>query len=126
VSAFNTVHLSLACAKCGADAVTEVQFKYGSTWQHRYALGDALRWGGNDIGRPGEGRVVVDGIATSRCPACGLEVERDVYVFVEHGRIASVEPADRTHDFAGSGRTYIELPSSDESSRSPDPRRRRG
>jgi len=55
MGAFNTVRATLACPACGKVGEFEIQFEY--------RIGDALRWGGNQVGRPGAGRVRVEGLA---------------------------------------------------------------
>jgi hypothetical protein len=67
-----------------------------------------LKWDGNDIGKPGYRRVVVDGTA-EKCASCGYNAERDFYVFVEHDVIKAVEPASNRYDFARANQTYIVL-----------------
>jgi hypothetical protein len=110
MGSYNVVEdVAATCPRCGAGVSVGVQFKFGGTWQHRYVIGDVLRWDGNNIGRPGRSRVVVDGVSDSACPVCGYDDDWDFYVFVEHDRIARVTAADGTHDFIGAGTTYLEL-----------------
>lgn len=106
MGAFNVVRLGANCPQCKAPVEVRVQFKYGDTWQLEYAVGDEIRWGGNDIGVPGKKLVVVDGVAESPCPSCGYD-EWDFYVFVEDGRIARVTQADGSFDFVNARQTYI-------------------
>lgn len=108
MSAFNVVTITTACPGCQQSVAIRVQFKYGDTWQHEYEVGDRLNWGGNDIGKPGHKRVVVDG-AAEKCPSCAYDPECDFYVFVEHDVIVSIEPASNRYDFALTGKTYIIL-----------------
>lgn len=89
MTAFNTLQVRIACSRCGAPYRAEVQFRYGDTWQHVYAVGDRLSWGGNDVGVPGAGRVRVEGLA-GPCPACGTFVEVDI--FIEQDVIAGAAP----------------------------------
>ena len=110
MSAYNTVtDVPATCPQGQAKVSVGVQFKFGSTWQYRYILGDALHWGSNDIGTPGHERVVADGAADSSCPACGYEGDWDFYVFIERDRIVRVTQADGTHDFVRAGRSYLDL-----------------
>ena len=70
MSAYNTVtDVPATCPQCQAKGSVRVQFKFGATWQYRYVFGDALRWGGNEVGTPGRVRVVADGAADAPCPA---------------------------------------------------------
>ncbi len=110
MSAYNVVDdVPATCPRCHAKVAVGVQFKFGATWQYRYAIGDVLRWGGNDVGMPGRARVVADGAADSPCPACGYEGDWDFYVFVERDRIAGVTDADGTYDFVRAGSTYVDI-----------------
>lgn len=72
MSAFNVLTADSSCPNCGRTATFEVQFKYGDTWQHRYTLGQQVRWGGNDIGIPGQKYVHVEAIG-GPCPYCGID-----------------------------------------------------
>jgi hypothetical protein len=86
-----------------------IQFKYGDTWQHTYDVGDPLRWGGNDIGEPGQKHVVVDAIAEDPCPNCGYGDEWSLYLHIENDRITRIETATDEYDFVKEGRTYVLL-----------------
>lgn len=108
MGAFNVVRDVAACPRCGSETPVAAQFKYGDTWQHSYVPGDLLRWGGNDIGSPGQPRVVVDAIAEAPCPSCGFE-GWDLYVFLENDRIDSVTTATGEYDFARAKATFIVL-----------------
>lgn len=110
MSAYNVVTDILAkCPRCRATVVIGVQFKFGATWQHRYGVGDTIRWGGNDVGRPGRARVVADGAADVPCPACGYEEDWDFYVLIEQDQIIGVVEADGTYDFVRSGNPYLDF-----------------
>jgi hypothetical protein len=106
VGAFNTVGSVSTCPQCLEEVPINVQFKYGSVWQHHYRIGDILRWGGNDRGQRGEVSVVVDAVAEA-CPNCGFDGDWDFYVFVTDGRITSVTPADGSLDFVSNGCGYL-------------------
>ena len=80
--------------------MTEVQFKYGDTWQFDYGLGDELKWGGNDIGDRDFELVVVDGAAD--CPVCKTELFLEIWV--EKNRFKEVVPSSFRFSFAE--RTY--------------------
>jgi hypothetical protein len=96
MSAFNTVVGLALCPQCGRSAEFEVQVKYGDTWQYCYAVGDKVRWGGNDVGTPGHKRVLVEGIG-GPCPLCRADA-LDFDVLVEDDQFTSIVPAaERRH-----------------------------
>ena len=68
-----------------------IQFKYGNTWQHKYRIGDQLKWGGNDKGSPEYRRVLVAGIA-GPCPVCGADY-LEFEVLIENGVLVAVSKA---------------------------------
>src|SRR5687768_5264007 len=109
MGAFNRLLTTVACPRCGGETTLAIQFKYGDTWQYDYRLGDSLRWGGNDVGKPGQRRVVVDGIAES-CAMCGASFPVEDYeILIEGDKIVSVKPATGSYDFAVIGENYIVL-----------------
>ncbi len=80
MSAFNILEAKLACPFCGQAGEFEIQFKYGDTWQHRYHLGDLLKWGGNDVGIADAKQVRIEGIG-GPCPNCKTNfVEFDLFL----------------------------------------------
>jgi hypothetical protein len=89
MSAFNTVRAECRCTACGKIGIFDVQFKYGHTWQIRYAVGDVLKWGGNDVGVEDAKKVRVEAIGgpCSNCGADGLEFD----VFLASNQIEKVE-----------------------------------
>lgn len=100
MGAFNTLKLPGPCPHCGQRTTIHVQFRYGSTWQHVYSLGEALRWGGNQKGDPSLARVAVEGIGS--CPLCGRDFEYDIIVV--DGVIRGVRlygPSRRAHSEHG-------------------------
>jgi hypothetical protein len=98
MGAFNTVEIRGTCPCCKKEVNLEVQFKYGDTYQYDYKLGDVITWGGNDIGKPGRSRVVVDGAAG--CPNCpGCDFDLDYEVWLEKDRIVAVKPVTGAYDF---------------------------
>jgi len=110
MSAFNVVAgVPATCPRCRATVSVAVQFKFGATRQHRYVVGDALGWGGNDVGTPGRVGVVVDGASDAPCPACGYTGDWDFYVFIEYDRITEVAEADGTYDFVRAGTSFLYL-----------------
>jgi hypothetical protein len=109
MGAFNTVLATVVCPRCHSRVQIPIQFKYGDTWQHEYAVGDPLRRGGNDIGSPGARSVVVAGVAGSSCPKCAYEEPWDFYVYIENNVISGVEPADGRHNFVAAHEGYLVL-----------------
>ena len=105
MGAFNTVETSGTCPCCKQAVNLEVQFKYGNTYQHHYKIGDVITWGGNDIGKPGRTRVVVDGVAV--CPDCDCDVDYEVWL--EKDKIVDVKPATGAYDFSSLDDAYIVL-----------------
>jgi len=90
MGAFNMLTAEASCPNCGHQVVFEVQFKYGDTWQHRYLLGEKIKWGGNDIGRPGYRRVRVEAIG-GPCSHCGFDnLEFDI--ILDEDRITTLMP----------------------------------
>jgi hypothetical protein len=107
MSAYNIVSAKLRCPTCTSDVAVSVQFKFGNTRQLHYETGDAIRWGGNDIGQPGNRHVVVDGVVAGPCPGCRVDGEWNVYVHIENDRITRVENATGQFDFAKEGSNYV-------------------
>lgn len=91
MSAFNRLHAQVRCPSCGNTPEQVIQFKFGDVWQHDYQLGDVLRWGGNDIGRPELAKVIVSG-SGEECPVCHARGE-DYVVVVESDVLAAVDAA---------------------------------
>ena len=109
MGAFNVVSTSVRCPRCGSLVSVRIQFKFGDTSQHEYVLGDELRWGGNDVGLPGQGHVVVDGVSEEPCPICGYVNEWNFYVHICYDVIERVASATGEFDFVGAGSTFIVL-----------------
>jgi hypothetical protein len=95
MGAYNVVTADVACPACAVVCAVRVQFKHGDTWQHEYAIGDSLRWGGNDIGQPQDGLVIADG-ASEGCPRCNHE--GDFEVWIRGGVIERVRSSSGTPD----------------------------
>lgn len=106
---YNIVRIQSACPKCGAQVPAEVQFKYGSTRQNAYEVGNELQWGANDVGERDLSQVVVDGVAEVTCKRCAKPRDVDFYIFVTGNAIERVETADGRFDFAKTGITYLAL-----------------
>lgn len=109
MGAFNVVHAAATCPRCRTVSEVAVQFKYGATRQYTYSVGDALSWGGNDVGWPGYHRVVVEGVVGDNCQSCGFDNDWIVYVQLQDDKIVGVEPATGGHDFAAARSTFIVL-----------------
>ena len=94
MGAFNTVEVVRIdpCLRCGDAGLIAVQFAYGDTQQYAYSIGDAIRWGGNDIGEPIQGEVRVLG-TPEHCRVCGLDVEDEYVLVIENDRIVRYEKA---------------------------------
>lgn len=100
---YNTVEISGTCP-CSNDQVKlEVQFKYGDTYLHHYKIGDVIKWGGIDIGKPGRSKVFVDGVAG--CPGCDRDLDYEVWL--ESDKIVDVKPATGDYDLASTDEEYI-------------------
>lgn len=105
MGAFNTVQISERCPCCTEEVDVEVQFKYGDTYQHRYKLGDVIKWGGNDIRRPGRSRVLAEGFAV--CPISDTELLYEVWL--ELDKVVAVTPDTGAYNLAtDEGYTVVE------------------
>jgi hypothetical protein len=96
MGAFNILVAETNCPNCGKLAKFEAQFKYGDTWQHRYSLGQQLKWGGNDIGYPGCKRVLIEAVG-GPCPHCQKD-DLDFDLLLESDRLVSIKPASKDRD----------------------------
>jgi hypothetical protein len=72
MSAFNILKAVCICPICGKSELFSIQFKYGSTWQYEYKIGETLRWGGNQIGVQTNKPVQVEAIG-GPCPNCATD-----------------------------------------------------
>jgi hypothetical protein len=79
MSAYNTLRVAVRCSNCANVSPHNIQFRYGDTWQYQYAIGDHIRWGGNDVGSPGARGVRVLG-TSEECPICGHSGDEFVIV----------------------------------------------
>ena len=90
MSAFNILKTVCTCPICGKVEQFSIQFKYGSTWQHQYEIGESLRWGGNEIGVRTAKPVRVEAIG-GPCPNCATDnIEFDL--MIEANQIKLVIP----------------------------------
>jgi len=99
MGAFNTLQIKTVCPSCETEVDINLQFKYGDTWQFKYEIGDILKWGGNDIGKPGLKRVAVDAVAEG-CPSCGFAGIGDYEILVENDRVLTARPASGEYNFS--------------------------
>lgn len=100
MGAYNTVTIPWLSSRNGEIVI---QFKYGSTWQHEYRIGDELLWGGNNIGVQNVKHVVVDG--TPEKDEENVPDDFEVHIF--DNRIDRVLPATGQYDFASAGELFI-------------------
>lgn len=98
MGAFNTVRGITDCPSCGCSVEVAAQFKYGDTWQYEYRMGDRLQWDGNQIGRPGARRAIVDAEAEG-CPCCGYQDGWSLHLIVEEDVLTALTPASEKYDF---------------------------
>jgi hypothetical protein len=90
MGAYKTVTVTrlVPCPRCDDMGQIQLQFTYDMTQQLRYALGDEIVWGANDIGVPSAGEV--DLLGTPECCAtCGLDVAEEYVISAIGGRLAS-------------------------------------
>jgi hypothetical protein len=108
VSAYNEVVRPVLeiCPRCNSEIQRLVQFKYGDSWQHHFAVGDHLTWGGNDVGEPGHELVVAAGYP-DECPVCGYVPDCVYDVFIRCDVIEDVRPSDGSYDYVGTGDGYF-------------------
>jgi sarcosine oxidase delta subunit len=92
MSAFNILISEIQCPQCGKFYNGRIQFKFGDTWQFEYKLGDKIKWGGNDIGKPNIKKVKVYGILeSSKCPFCQFEDNQNEFdIIVENDIIKNI------------------------------------
>lgn len=105
MGAFNRLIFQRKDPISGQSSYLAVQFKYGNKWQYDYKVGGKLRWGGNDEGRPGAGRVVVDAVLEEDNEG----FPEDWIVFIERDVITGVEPHHGQYDFVRFQDTYFVL-----------------
>ena len=104
MSAYNVVTASVQCPNCAEIAEQRIQFRFGNTWQHEYAIGDKLQWNGNDVGKAGLTKVIASG-AGEECPICHT-YGRPYIVIIERDVITSVEGAPEGPTHTTNGELY--------------------
>jgi hypothetical protein len=109
MSAYNTVVLpdEEKCPRCGTGIRRRVQFKYGDTRQHDYVIGDRIKWGGNDIGKPA--RLVTALGYPEDCPVCENDLGGVFDVVIRDGVIKDVVPGNTRPYIDAGDANYIVL-----------------
>ncbi len=91
MGAYNILKVNIECEHCHSEYSTQIQFKFGDTWQHEYKPGDRLCWGGNDVGKPNLKKVKIYGIAEDNdCPLCFHQAVKEYDITVEKDIIKKV------------------------------------
>lgn len=109
MSAYNTLSAKIQCSACNNSYYVLLQFKFGDTWQYHYQLGDSLKWGGNDIGKPQISCVNILGVLeTDTCPICKLINKNQEYdIILENDILTNVLPLSNKNDYIESaGENY--------------------
>lgn len=101
MSAYNMLKTKVRCSNCANIYNGLIQFKFGDTWQFEYNIGDKIKWGGNDIGKPGITEVKVYGILDSdECPACKKENTSTEYdIIIKSDIIVKVNPISDAKEY---------------------------
>jgi len=101
MSAFNILNSEIKCSECTSTYIGKVQFKFGDTWQLEYKIGDRIKWGGNDIGKPGILKIKVYGVLEiDECPVCGKEnLNNEFDINIENDIIIGINPIDDINDY---------------------------
>jgi hypothetical protein len=60
VKMYSVVVCEFSCPRCRSASRSEVQFRYGNLWLHRYAISDELCWGQPQVGYSYEAMVAAD------------------------------------------------------------------
>lgn len=107
MSAYNTVTMAAEelCPRCGSLVRRRIQFKYGDTRQHDYAIGDRIRWGGNDVGHRAS-LVRVLGYPED-CPVCGYDLGGVFDVIIRGDEIEGVVPGSTQPYVDADNVTYL-------------------
>jgi hypothetical protein len=100
MGAYNILIAKVQCQNCHCLYKGKVQFKFGDTWQLEYKIGDKIKWGGNDIGRPDLSKVKAYGIIESSvCPNCGYNNNDEYDIYIEDNIIMNVSPLSDIKDY---------------------------
>jgi hypothetical protein len=106
LSAYNTLIVQSQCRSCHQETQIKIQFKFGDTWDYKYFIKDEIGWGGNDFGKKGLKKVVLDGVSEP-CEKCKAIVEYLIYV--EKDVIQSVEENKGQYNFNDSEGYFLVL-----------------
>jgi hypothetical protein len=108
---FNTLFTETTCPRCGAKSEIRIQYKYGNTRQLHHNMGDAITWGGNDVGNPAFTKVKTYGIAESTtCTLCNEDCIPEEYdVFIIDNTITEITPMKSIDEYLASDESYVIL-----------------
>lgn len=112
MGAYNILTVGITCESCKQHYITNLQFRFGDTWQHQYVIGDNIKWGGNDIGNAGLEHVKVYGLAeTSICPNCGHPNSEEYDIIVNNDKIIGVRDMQSLAKYGegNEGNYYIDI-----------------
>jgi len=99
MSAYNVLIATITCPNCYQQNEGKFQFRFGDTWQHCYKLGDIIKWGGYDIGKPNLPAVKAYGILESDyCTNCGYNLETEYDLLIQDDRIKGITVAQNIQD----------------------------
>ena len=89
MAAYNTITVTrlAPCTHCADEGPIRLQFAYGDTWQHNYALGDSIRWGGNDYGQRNEHAEIL--AYPERCLVCAFDTPGEYVLTVDQDRLTA-------------------------------------
>lgn len=101
MGSFNLLFANVRCSNCQNTYVGNIQFKYGDTWQLEYKIGDKVKWGGNDIGRPNITKAIVYGILENDlCPICQkINHNNEFDIFLEKDFIVKISDLNDINDY---------------------------
>lgn len=107
MGAYNILKTEIQCNHCKKLFLGNIQFKFGDTWQNVYSIGEKIKWGGADIGQPGNNKVKVYGILEEqKCPACWLPLGYEYDIIIEKDIINLVTPLADLKDYNSEDGNY--------------------
>ncbi len=108
---FNVLKIQNICSICSIRSEIRIQFSFGDTWQFEYEIGDTIRWGGYDIGKPNLPKVKVYGILeTEKCFNCNSPYIIDEFdILVQFDVIMEVQKMANFSDYLVNDGDYVEL-----------------
>jgi hypothetical protein len=110
MSAFNVLKANVHCSNCNTFYEASIQFKYGDIWQLKYRVGDKIKWGGNDIGKPNMHKAKVYGILEEdKCKNCGeINSINEFDIYLKDDVIIEVKPMENiTEYFSTEGNYFV-------------------